>query len=72
MAVLLKNSLNADKIDVKKIKICFWVEQWMHALFECLENVNEITKNHTKAVVWCILRDFFVLAKNDFRGNVTF
>ena len=22
----------------------------MHALFECLKDVNEITKNHTKAV----------------------
>ena len=22
----------------------------MHALFKCLEDVNEITKNHTKAV----------------------
>ena len=26
------------------------VEQCMHALFECTEDVNEITKNHTKGV----------------------
>ena len=34
------------------MKICLWVEQWMHALFECPEDVNEITKNNTKAVLW--------------------
>ena len=27
-----------------------WVEQCMRTLFECPEDVNEITKNHTKAV----------------------
>ena len=32
------------------MKIGIWAEQSMHALFECLEDVNEITKNHTKAV----------------------
>ena len=26
------------------------VEQYLHALFECQEYFNEITKNHTKAV----------------------
>ena len=36
------------------MKIGFWGE----ALFECQEDVNEITKNHTR-----ILRDLFVLAK---------
>ena len=44
------------------MKIRFWVEQWMHALFECTD-VNEISKNHIKAVLWWTLRDFFVLAK---------
>ena len=54
VAVLLKSSLNADNVkhDVKKRKICFLVEQWIHALFECPEDVNEITKDHTKAVLW--------------------
>ena len=28
----------------------FLVEQCLHAFFECQEDVNEITKNHTKAV----------------------
>ena len=32
------------------MKIGFLVEQRMHSLFECLEYVNEITKNHTKVV----------------------
>ena len=32
------------------MKIGFWSEQCIHALFECPEDVNEITKNHTKAV----------------------
>ena len=54
------------------MKICFWVEQRMHTLFECPEDVNEMTKYHTNAMWWWILRDFFVLAKNDFRGYVTF
>ena len=31
------------------MKMGYWVEQCMHALFECLEDVNEITKKHTKA-----------------------
>ena len=44
----------------------------MHALFEYTEYVNEITKNHIKAMLWWILRDFFILAKIDFRGYVTF
>ena len=44
----------------------------MHALFKCPENVNEITKNHFKAVLLRILRDFFVFAKIDFVGYVTF
>ena len=32
------------------MKIGFSVEQCLHALFECQEDVNEITKNRTKAV----------------------
>ena len=32
------------------MKIGFWVEQCMHILFECSEDVNEITKTLTKAV----------------------
>ena len=32
------------------MKIGFCVEQCTHALFGCPEDVNEITKNHTKAV----------------------
>ena len=32
------------------MKIGFGVEQCMHALFECPEDVNEITKNPTKVV----------------------
>ena len=32
------------------MKIGFLVEQCMHALFESPEDVNEITKIHTKAV----------------------
>ena len=32
------------------MKICFWVEQCTHALFECPKDVNEITKNHNTAV----------------------
>ena len=31
------------------MKIGFWVQQFMHALFECPDDINEITKNHTKA-----------------------
>ena len=46
----------------------------MHALFECTEDVNEITKTHTEAVSgeFCVISLFFVLAKIDFRGCVTF
>ena len=42
------------------MKIEFWVEQCMHALFEYPEDVNEITKNHTKAVSgeFCVLSLF--------------
>ena len=32
------------------MKIGFWAEKCMHALFECTEDVNEITNNHTKVV----------------------
>ena len=32
------------------MKIGFWVDQCMHALFECPEDVNEITTNHIIAV----------------------
>ena len=32
------------------MKIGFWVEKCLHALFECQEDVNEIKKNRTKAV----------------------
>ena len=32
------------------MEIGFGIEQCMHALFECPEDVNEITKNPTKAV----------------------
>ena len=32
------------------MKISFWVEQCMHALFECQDGVNKITKNNTKVV----------------------
>ena len=41
----------------------------MHALFECPEDINEITKNYTKAVsgAFCI-----GLTKIDFRGYVPF
>ena len=61
------------KIDVKKMKIGFGVEQCLHALSECQEDVTEITKNYTKAVSGDFLfRDFFVLAKIDFMGYVTF
>ena len=51
-----------------KIKIGFRVKQYTHALFECPDDINEITKNHTKAVSGEFLRDFFVLAKIDFLG----
>ena len=43
-----------------KMKIGFWVEQCMRALFECQEDVNEITKTHTKAVSgeFCVISLF--------------
>ena len=39
---------NADnvKLTLRKWKKAFWVEQCIHALFQCPEDVNEITKNH--------------------------
>ena len=42
------------------MKIGFWVEQFMHTLFECPEYVNEITNNHTKAVSgeFCVISLF--------------
>ena len=54
------------------MKICFWVEQGIHALIECPEDINKITKNHTKSVSgeFCVISSF--LQKNDFRGYVTF
>ena len=54
------------------MKIGFWVEQCTHVLFQCPEYVNQIIKNHTKAVSGDFLRDLFVLVKIDFRGYVTF
>ena len=38
----------------------FWVEQCMHALFECPEDVDEITKNHTIVVSgeYCVVSLF--------------
>ena len=42
------------------MKIGFLVEQRMHSLFECLEDVTEITKNHTKVVSdeFCVISLF--------------
>ena len=42
------------------MKIGFWVEQCLHDLFECQEDVNEITKNYTKAVSveFCVISLF--------------
>ena len=42
------------------MKIGFWVESCLHALFECQEDVNEITKNQTKAVSgeFCVISLF--------------
>ena len=42
------------------MKTEFWVEQCMHALFECPEDVNEITKKHIKAVSgeFCVISLF--------------
>ena len=38
----------------------FWVEHCLHALFEWQEDVNEITKNHTKMVSgeFCVISLF--------------
>ena len=65
MAVLFKSSYKTKKIDVKKMKIGFWVE------FECKGDVNEITKNRTKAVSgeFCVISLFL---RKRFRGYVTF
>ena len=43
-------TLKTKKDDVKKMKIGFWVEQCLHVLFVCQEDVIKIAKNHTKAV----------------------
>ena len=53
------------------MKIGFWVEQWLHALFEFQEYVNEITKNHTKAVSgeFCVIS---LLLRKLILGFVTF
>ena len=42
------------------MKIGVWVEQRMHALFKCPEDVNEIAKNLTKAVSgeFCVIYVF--------------
>ena len=42
------------------MKVGFWVEQCLHALFEFPEDVNEITKNHKKAVSgkFCVISLF--------------
>ena len=42
------------------MEIGFWVEQCMHALFECIEDVNEITKYYTKSVSgeFCVISLF--------------
>ena len=66
-AVLFKSSYNAKtkKIDVKKMKIGFWVE------FECQGDVNEIRKNRTKAHSgeFCVISLFL---RKRFKGYVTF
>ena len=43
------------------MKIGCWVEQFRNALFEFPEDVNEITKNHTKVVSgeFCMMFLFF-------------
>ena len=62
MALFFKSSLNAEneKNDVTKMKIGFWIEQCLYALFECQEYVNEITKNQTKSVSgeFCVISLF--------------
>ena len=42
------------------MKIGFWVEQYMHALFECPDYANAITKIHNKAVTgeFCVISLF--------------
>ena len=47
------------------MKLGFWVEHYNHALFECPEDINEITKINTKAVSgeFCVMSLF--LQKND-------
>ena len=42
------------------MKIGFLVEKCMHTLFESPEDVNEITKKHTKAVSgeFCVISTF--------------
>ena len=42
------------------MKLGVLVEKCLHALFECQEDVNEITKNHTKAVSgeFCVISLF--------------
>ena len=42
------------------MKIGFMVDQCLHALFECKEDVNEIRKNHAKAVSgeFCVISLF--------------
>ena len=54
------------------MKIGFWVEQCLHALFEYQEDVNEKTKNHHKVVSGEFCEPFYDLAKTDLRGYVTF
>ena len=41
VAVLFKAHKTLKIYDVKKMKIGFWVEQCVYALFECQEDVNE-------------------------------
>ena len=42
------------------MKMEFCAEQCMHALFECPEDVNEISKNHTNVVSgeFCVISLF--------------
>ena len=62
VAVLLQSSKNAknEKNDVKKMKKGFLIEQCLHALFECHEDVNKITKHHAKVVCdeFCVISLF--------------
>ena len=54
------------------MKTGFLVEQCMHALFECPDDVNERTNYLTKAVSgeFCVIS--LCLQKKDLRGYVTF